>query len=87
MAGPQAFEDLESWGAARHLAKEVYLLCRRDPLARDFGLCDQLRRAAVSVMNMDNNFVTASELDALRRRCVRTGKLVSGLIRSLNDRL
>ena len=45
------FEDLEAWKAARELTNMVYALCRREPLARDYGLADQLRRAAVSVMN------------------------------------
>ena len=33
------------------LTDEVYALCLRDPLSKDFGLRDQLQRAAVSVMN------------------------------------
>jgi len=45
------FEDLEAWKAARELTTVTYRLCRHEPLSRDFGLCDQLRRAAVSVMN------------------------------------
>lgn len=45
------FEDLEAWAAARELSALVYRLCRREPLCRDFGLCDQLRRATVSIMN------------------------------------
>jgi len=45
------FEELDAWQVARQLTSRVYSLCRREPLARDFGLCDQLRRAAVSVMN------------------------------------
>ena len=51
MTVPQSFEDTEAWKAARVLTQKVYELCRREPLSRDFGLCDQLRRAAVSVMN------------------------------------
>ena len=45
------FEELEAWKAARELTALVYRLCRREPLCRDFGLCDQLRRASVSIMN------------------------------------
>jgi len=33
------------------LTSEVYSLCQSGLLARDFGLRDQLQRAAVSVMN------------------------------------
>src|SRR6478735_9080270 len=46
-----SFENTEAWKAARMLTNLVYDHCRRDPLARDFGLRDQLQRAAVSVMN------------------------------------
>jgi four helix bundle protein len=121
MPGPESFEDLDAWTAARELAFEIYKLCRREPLARDFGLCDQIRRASISVMNniaegwesvhvaekkqfynwsrrscgevrsmtyvlLDNEFVTSDEQRALLGRCIRTGKLVSGLIRSLDNR-
>ncbi|MFI5356313.1 MAG: four helix bundle protein [Opitutales bacterium] len=51
MNAPKSFEELAAWQAARDLTNEVYSLCRREPLVRDFGLTDQLRRAAVSVMN------------------------------------
>jgi four helix bundle protein len=121
MQKPEKFEDLEAWQAARVLTNEAYRLSRREPLSRDFGLCDQLRRAALSVMNnlaegweslhlaekkqfynwarrscgevrsmnyvlSDNNFITPQEQQALLESCVRTGKLVSGLIRSLDNR-
>ena len=121
MPAPESFEDLDAWKSARELASEMYALCRRDPLARDFGLCDQLRRAAVSVMNniaegwetlhvaekkqfynwsrrscgevrsmtyvlLDNAFIQPDEQQTMIGRCIRTGKLVSGLIRSLDQR-
>ena len=47
----EPFENPEAWKSARVLTNEVYALCRREPLAKDFGLRDQLQRAAVSVMN------------------------------------
>jgi four helix bundle protein len=47
----ESFENTEAWKAARLLTNLVYALCRREPLVRDFGLRDQLQRAAVSVMN------------------------------------
>ena len=45
------FEELDAWKAARELTALIYQLCRHEPLCRDFGLCDQLRRASVSIMN------------------------------------
>jgi len=121
MPAPESFEDLDAWQAARELANEVYRLCRREPLACDFGLCDQLRRASVSVMNniaedweslhlaekkqfynwsrrscgevrsmtyvlLDNEFVTPAERHSLLGQCIRVGKLVSGVIRALDNR-
>ena len=47
----EPFENAEAWKSARDLTNEAYGFCRREPLAKDFGLRDQLQRAAVSVMN------------------------------------
>lgn len=47
----EPFENSEAWKSARALTNRVYTHCRREPLARDFGLRDQLQRAAVSAMN------------------------------------
>lgn len=45
-----SFEDLIAWQKARALTGEVYRVTRVEPFSRDFGLRDQLQRAAVSVM-------------------------------------
>ena len=45
------FEDIEAWQTARDMTRFVYALTRDGAFARDFGLCDQMRRAAVSVMS------------------------------------
>ena len=45
------FEDLEAWRAARKLVNAIYALTRDGLLAKDFGLCGQIQRAAVSVMS------------------------------------
>jgi len=45
------FEDLEVWKDARRLANLVYELTKKREFARDYGLRDQMRRAAVSVMS------------------------------------
>jgi four helix bundle protein len=43
------FRDLEVWKKARELALVVYKLTTDGPLGKDFGLRDQMRRAAVSI--------------------------------------
>jgi four helix bundle protein len=45
------FEEIEAWQTARQLTKSVYDLTSKGLFARDFGLRDQMRRAAVSVMS------------------------------------
>jgi four helix bundle protein len=50
--GPaRRFEELEVWQRSRHLARLVYELTGKGDFGRDFGLRDQMRRAAVSVMS------------------------------------
>jgi four helix bundle protein len=49
--GATRFQDLEAWRSARLLTRQVYELTGTGPLARDFGLRDQMQRASVSVMS------------------------------------
>jgi len=44
------FEDIHAWQEARLLTRQVYELASKAPFARDFGLRDQIQRAAVSSM-------------------------------------
>lgn len=45
------FEEIQAWQTARELTRQVYALSNQGGLARDFGLRDQMRRAAVSIMS------------------------------------
>jgi four helix bundle protein len=45
------FEDIEAWQTARQLTRRIYEVSANGAFARDFGLKDQIRRAAVSVMS------------------------------------
>ena len=51
MAKIERFEDLEVWQAARRLSGRIYALTRQKPFRQDEGFCDQIRRAAVSVVS------------------------------------
>ncbi len=51
MTTAKRFEDLEVWGKAKELTNLVYKYSSDDVFARDFGLRDQMRRAAVSTMS------------------------------------
>jgi len=43
------FEKLEAWQESRKLVVEVYKLLRKFPQEERFALCDQLRRAVISI--------------------------------------
>ena len=45
------FEDLEVWKSARELPSRIYKVTSDGAFSKDFGLRDQIRRAAVSVMS------------------------------------
>ncbi len=47
----ERFEDLIAWQKARELTRAIYQTTASGSFAKDFGLCDQVRRAAVSVMS------------------------------------
>jgi len=48
---------LEIWKEARRLTQAVYQLTRDSRFAKDFGLRDQIRRAAISIMaNISEGF-------------------------------
>jgi four helix bundle protein len=45
------FEDLDVWNEARRLTNEVYAATQDAGFSKDFGLRDQVQRAAVSIMS------------------------------------
>jgi four helix bundle protein len=47
----ERFEDLIAWQKARVLTRDVYKATGIGEFSRDFGLKDQIRRAAVSIMS------------------------------------
>lgn len=49
MATFKQFEEIRAWQLGRELTREVYLASRVDPFRKDFSLCDQIRRACISI--------------------------------------
>src|SRR5256885_14651427 len=47
----ERFEDIVAWQKARVLTKNIYAAARAGQFVRDFGLKDQIQRAAVSIMS------------------------------------
>jgi four helix bundle protein len=46
----ERFEDIRAWQETRKLTQHIYALTQNDAFAKDFGLRDQIQRAAVSSM-------------------------------------
>lgn len=47
----RSFEEIHGWQKSRGLVREIYKTCQDGKLKRDFGLRDQICRAAVSSMS------------------------------------
>ena len=79
----ERFEDIRAWQEARVLTKQIYQLSGDGIFNQDFGLRDQIRRAAVSAMsNIAEGFdcVTKKEfarfLEIARRSTVEVQSLL-----------
>jgi four helix bundle protein len=56
------FEEIEAWRTARELTRLIYALSSKGTFGRDFGLRDQMRRAAVSILsNIAEGFESRSQ--------------------------
>lgn len=78
----RTLEDLDAWKVGRELANLIYSLTRGAAFTRDFGLTDQLRRAAVSAMsNVAEGFERGSNKDFVKFLFVARGS--AGEVRSL----
>lgn len=67
MAMISRFEDIEGWQEARKLVKMIYALTNTGTFSKDFGLRDQVQRAAVSTMtNIAEGFDCDSKAEFAR---------------------
>jgi four helix bundle protein len=81
MTTAKRFEDLEVWQKAKELTNLIYRHSSSGSFARDFGLRDQMRRAAVSIMsNIAEGF--ESQTQALFIQFLSRAKGSSGELRA-----
>ncbi len=74
MARIERFEDIEAWQKARELTRRVYEMTREGAFAGDFGLRDQIRRAAVSIMsNIAEGFERGSNKEFIQYLFIAKG--------------
>jgi four helix bundle protein len=61
------FEDIKAWGMAKDLVLTVYGITGKGKFVHDFGLRDQIRRAAISAMsNIAEGFERGSKAEFCR---------------------
>ena len=74
MAKIKKFEDLVSWTRARSLSKEIYDVTSAKPFLHDFGLKDQIRRAAISILsNIAEGFERGGDKEFLQFLAIAKG--------------
>lgn len=49
MMQTKGYQSLAVWQKAMELAREIYVLTEKFPQKEQFGLCDQMKRAAISI--------------------------------------
>jgi len=83
------FEKLEVWQESRRFVSEIYKITSEFPKGELFGLTDQLRRAAVSiVLNIAEGSDRKSDKDFirfLRMAITSTEEVVTGLYIALDQ--
>jgi four helix bundle protein len=78
----ETFEDLVVWQKGIELVKRIYLLTEEGNLKKDFGLRDQLQRAAVSIpTNIAEGFERSSRKEYMHFLNIAKGS--TGEVRSL----
>ena len=81
MATIRQFEDIQAWKDSMVLADAVYSVSREGSFAKDFGLRDQMRRAAVSISsNIAEGFERESKTEFIRFLSIAKGS--AGELRS-----
>ncbi len=64
MSKVNRFEDLIAWQKARALTKDIYRVTSGGAFGQDYGLTDQIRRAAVSIIsNLAEGYERGSRAD------------------------
>lgn len=67
MAKISRFEEIQAWQKARELVKKVYLISNSKMFGKDFGLRDQIRRTAVSIMlNIAEGFARKTDREFIQ---------------------
>ncbi|MDA3924642.1 MAG: four helix bundle protein [Kiritimatiellae bacterium] len=74
MATIKKFEEIEAWKLSRELTREIYGATKNADFSHDYGLKDQIQRAAVSVMsNIAEGFERGGNKEFINFLCIAKG--------------
>jgi len=74
--GKGGFKELKVWHKSKELAVRIYRVTGESSLAKDFGLKDQMRRAAVSISsNIAEGDERNADKDSIRFFSIAKGSL------------
>ena len=76
MGEVQTYRDLVAWQLGMRLAREIYRTTSQMPKSEQFGLANQMRRAAVSIpSNIAEGYARGTTLDYLKHLRLARGSL------------
>jgi four helix bundle protein len=74
MTAIEKFEDIRAWQKGRELCQRVYQTTQQGSLRRDWALCNQMRRAAVSIpSNIAEGFESQNNRTFVRHLYIARG--------------
>jgi four helix bundle protein len=76
MSKIEKVEDLISWQKSKDLTIEIYKITKNSAFSKDFGLCNQIQRAAVSIpSNIAEGFGRGGNKEFLQFLSIAKGSL------------
>ena len=76
MSKIEKVEDLISWQKSKDLTIEIYKITKNSSFSKDFGLCNQIQRAAVSIpSNIAEGFGRGGNKEFLQFLSIAKGSL------------
>lgn len=83
----QSYRDLDVWKKSIAMVKSVYQICASFPKNEQYGLTSQIQCSAVSVAaNIAEGRSRQSTLEVLLSKTNEIGKMINGLVRSLENK-
>ncbi len=91
--GKGGFKELKVWQKSKELAVSVYQVTCSEPFNKDYGLRDQIRRAAVSIPSniaegdeRETDKEASTTFNDIEMKCLETSRMLSRLIAARSNK-